>query len=110
MSFFRKRNLKLPPTTPIKRRQPNYSFTPDSEVIGWKGVTKETFGLPNLNNELPEDYFYTQRSSAEEIEYYATIRKLMPDLAPKRKILTALERQESINRIRAYTKDATLPS
>jgi len=102
--------LRRPPKTPITRRQPNYSFTPDSEEIGWKGVTKETFGLPNLNNELPDDYWFTQRISAKEIEDYATFRNLIPDLAPKRKILTALEKEESLNRLRAYTNAAILPS
>lgn len=101
----------LPHKTPIKKREANYSFSPESVEIRWKGCNKPIF-MDTSRGELPTDHerFYMQRDSEELIEYNKSIRKLLPELCPRRRIPTDLERQESSNRLRAYTKAAIGPS
>ena len=109
--FRNRKSLQLPHKTPIKKREPNYSFSPDSVEICWKGSNKQIF-IDTSRGEVATDHesFYLQRDSEATIEYNKSIRKLLPELGPVRRISTDLERQESLNRIRAYTKAAIGPS
>jgi hypothetical protein len=102
----------LPHKTPIKKREANYSFSPQSEEIRWKGCDKSIFEDTSRSYLLPTDdeRFYLQRDSEETMEYNKSIRKLLPDMCPRRRIPTDLEKQESLNRLRAYTKAAIGPS
>ena len=101
----------LPHKTPIKQREANYSFSPQSEEIRWKGCDKPIFLDTSRSYLITDDEsFYLQRDSEETMEYNKSIRKLLPELCPLRRIPTDLDRQESLNRLRAYTKAAIGPS
>jgi len=102
----------LPHKTPIKKREPNYSFSPESVEIRWKGCNESIFVDTSRGQFVTDnESFYTQRDSEETMEYNKSIRKLLPELGPAvRRISTDLERQESLNRLRAYTKAAIGPS
>jgi len=101
----------LPHKTPIKKREGNYSFSPQSEEIRWKGCNESIFVDTSRGQFITDnESFYTQRDSEETMEYNKSIRKLLPELCPLRRIPTDLERQESLNRLRAYTKAAIGPS